>query len=125
MPVVPSKTTPTPSHGREKRIATLNIDMIGRMWLGFQMQEILTTQQGKKKLKEKRTREDFIATGTPASKIQKFWSLWRAFPRTKQLFFPNEWPNVVPCQHLHFTQIPMYEKTSQDMALTEGFHVTI
>ena len=89
------------------------------------MHETLSTQRGKKELSEKRTDEEFTAMGTPASKIQEFRTLRHAFPRTKQVLYPSERPDAVLGQHLHFTQIPMYEKTSQEMGLTEGFHVTI
>ena len=124
-PITSCKPTPTPSQARAKRVATLSIDMIGQMWLGFHMQEAFAIQRGKKELKERRTDEEFTNLGTPASEIQEFRSLRRAFPRTKQILFPNERPDVVSGQHLHFTQIPMYEKISQDTGLTEGFHVTI
>ena len=67
----------------------------------------------------------FHAAGTPLSEIQEFRTIRRAFPRTKQTLYPAERPDAVPGQHLHFTQVPMYEKISQDTGLTEGFHVTI
>ena len=72
---LPSKTTPTPSSARSKRVATLGIDMIGQMWLGFQMHEALSIQHGKKELSEKRTDEEFNTIGTPDSEIQEFRSL--------------------------------------------------
>ena len=99
--------------------------MVSQMWVGFHMQEALLLQRGKKELKEKRTDEEFSATGTRINEIQEFHSLRRAFPRTKQMLYPTERPDAVPGQHLHFTQIPMYENISQDTGLTEGFHVTI
>ena len=124
-PTIPSKNTPPPARTRSKRGTALGIDMLGQMWLGFHMQEALSTQRGKRELKEIRTNEEFIATSTPATEIQEFRSLRRVFPRTKQILYPSERPDAVPGQHLHFTQIPMYEKISQDTGLTEGFHVTI
>ena len=89
------------------------------------MHEMLATQRGKKELREKRTDEEFATANTPTSEIQEFRSLRRAFPRVKHPLYPIERPDAVPGQHLHFTQIPMYEKTSQDTGLTKGFHVTI
>ena len=89
------------------------------------MHEMLATQRGKKELREKRTDEEFATANTPTSEIQEFRSLRRAFPRVKHSLYPIERPDAVPGQHLHFTQIPMYEKTSQDTGLTKGFHVTI
>ena len=89
------------------------------------MHEMLASQRGKKELKEKRTEEEFITANTPVSERHKFRSLRRAFPRVKQTLYPIERPDAVPGQYLHFTQIPMYEKTSQAIGLTEGFHVTI
>jgi len=74
---------------------------------------------------EKRTDEEFHAIGTPDMEVQEFRSLRRAFPHTKQVLFPSERPDAVPGQHLHFTQVPMYERTSNDTGLTEGFHITI
>ena len=106
-------------------MATLSIDMLGQMWLGFQMHEALATQRGMKELKEKQTDEDFITTGNPVSGIQDFRTLRRAFLCTKQIVFPTKRPDAVPGQHLHYTQIPMYEKIFQYTGLTEGFHVTI
>ena len=124
-PPLPSKATPPPLSTRSKRVATLGVDMIGQMWLGFHMHKALSIQQGKKELSEKRMDAEFNAIGTPTSEIQEFRSIRRAFPRTKQVLYPSERPDAVPGQHLHFTQIPMYERTSQDTGLTEGFHVTI
>ena len=124
-PITSCKPTPTSSQARAKCVTNLSIDMIGQMWLGFHMQEALAIQRGKQELKERRTDEEFTKLGTPASEVHEFRSIRRAFPRTKQIIFPNERPDAVPGQHLHFTQIPKYEKISQDTGLTEGFHVTI
>ena len=124
-PAIQSKSTPSSTHTKPKRLTTLGIDMVGQMWLGFHMQEALSLQSGKHELKEKRTDGDFKAIGTPNTEIHEFRTLRRAFPRTKQLLYPSERPDAVPGQHLHFTQIPMYEKVSQDTGLAEGFHVTI
>ena len=124
-PTLPSKSKPPLTHPRSKRLTSLGIDMIGQIWPGFHMQEALLTQKGKKELHENRTDEEFKATGTPTTEIYEFRTLRRAFPRTKQILYPVERPDAVPGQHLHFTQIPMYERTSQDTGLTEGFHITI
>ena len=124
-PTPQSKSLPLPTPTRSKRLTTLGIDMLGQLWLGFHMQEALSIQRGKKELKERRTDEDFHATGTPTTEIQEFRTIRRAFPRTPQILYPSERPDAVPGQHLHFTQVPMYEKISQDTGLTEGFHVTI
>ena len=120
-----SKNTPPPPLTRSQRRNTLTIDMIGQMWLGFHMHEALSTHRGKKELMEKRTDEEFATTGTPTTEIHEFRTIRRAFPRTKQVLYPSERPDAVPGQHLHFTQIPMYEKTTQETGLTDGFHVTI
>ena len=61
----------------------------------------------------------------PTTEVHEFRTLRRAFPRTKQVLYSSERPDAIPGQHLHFTQVPMYEKTSKDTGLTEGFHVTI
>lgn len=53
-------------------MATLSIDMIGRMWLGFQMHETLVIQRGKKELKEKRIDDEFATIGTPTDEILEF-----------------------------------------------------
>ena len=89
------------------------------------MHEALAILRGRNELKEKHTDEEFANIGTPTNEIEEFRSLRRAFPRTKQFLYPTERPDAVTGQHLHFTQIPMYEKTSQDTGLTEGFYVTI
>ena len=99
--------------------------MIGQTWLGFHMHKALAVQRGKRELKESRTEEEFTALDTPVTEIQEFRSLRQTFSRTKQVLYPSERPDVVPGQHLHFTQIPMHKKTFQDTGLTEGFHVTI
>ena len=124
-PTLPSKSTPLPPPTRPKRLTTLGIDMLGQLWLGFHMQETLSIQRGKKELQERRTDEEFHSNGTPPTEVQEFRAIRRAFPRTKQTVYPSERPDAVPGQHLHFTQVPMYEKISQDTGLTEGFHVTI
>lgn len=41
------------------------------------------------------------------------------------MLYPSERSDVVPGQHIHFTQIPKYGNISQATGLTEGFHVTI
>ena len=123
-PAIPNKPM-SPPHTRSQRIATLGIDMMGKIWLGFPLHEVLAIQRGKKELTEKRTNEEYANISTPTTEIQEFRSLRRAFPKIKQSLYPSERPDAVPGQHLHFTQIPMYEKTAQDTGLTEGFHVTI
>ena len=99
--------------------------MLGHMWLGFHMHEASSMQLGKKILVEKRTDAEFTSVGTPINEVREFRSLRRAFPMTTQFLYPNERPDAVPGQHLHFTQIPMYETTSNDTGLTDGFHVTV
>jgi hypothetical protein len=89
------------------------------------MHETIFSQLGKKSLVDKRTDAEFTDMGTPASEVHEFRSLRRAFLRTKQRLFPNERPDAVSGQHLHFTQIPRYEKISNNTGLTDGFHVTI
>lgn len=76
-------------------------------------------------MKEKRTDEDVIVTGTPANEVQESQSLRHAFPRTKQTLYPSARPDAIPRHHLHFTQIPMYDKISQDAGLIDNFHITI
>ena len=125
IPTTQSKSLPLPTPTRSKILTTLGIDMLGQFWLGFHMQEAFALQRGKSELKERRTDEEFHAAGIPNSEIQEFRSIRRAFPRTKQTLYPAERPDAVPGQHLHFTQVPMYEKISQNTGLTEGFHVTI
>ena len=124
-PTNPSKSIPSLTHSKSKRSTTLGIDMVGQMWIGFHMQEALLIQKGKKELTETRTDEEFSVIGTPMNEVQEFRSLRRAFPRTRQVLYPTERPDAVPGQHLHFTQVPMYEKISHDTGLTDGFHVTI
>ena len=124
-PTIPSKTIPPPPNTRSKRTATLGIDMIGQMWIGFQMHEALSIQRGKRELQENRTNEEFHTLGTPDNEIHEFRTVRRAFPRTQQILYPSERPDAVPGQHLHFTQIPMYERISHDTGLTDGFHITI
>jgi hypothetical protein len=120
-----SKSTPTPSSSRSKRGATLGIDMVSQMWLGFHMHEASSLQLGKKVLVERRTDAEFTTMGTPVNEVREFRTLRSAFPRTKQCLYPHERPDAVPGQHLHFTQVPMYETISPDTGLTDGFHVTI
>ena len=124
-PPIPSKNTPSSTHTRIRKGSTLSIDMVGQMWLGFHMHESLSTQKGKRVLKEVRTDEEFKVTGIPTTEIHEFRMLRQAFPRTRQLLYPSERPDAVPGQHLHFTQVPMYEKISHDTDFTEGFHITI
>ena len=124
-PPIPSKHTPSSTHTRNRKGSTLSIDMVGHMWLGFHMHESLSIQKGKKVLKEVRTDEEFKVIGTPPTEIHEFRMLRQAFPRTRQLLYPSERPDAVPGQHLHFTQVLMYEKISHDTGLTEGFHITI
>jgi hypothetical protein len=122
---IPRKPISTPSSSPSKRAATLGIDMLGQMWMGFHMHKALSIQLGKKLLVEKHTDTDFTNVGIPLSEVREFRSLRQAFPRIKQTLFSNERPDAVPGQQLHFTQIPTYEKTFSNTGLTDGFHVTL
>ena len=120
-----SKHIAPSTNTNSKRTSSIGIDMLSHMWLGFQMHETLLIQRGKSILKEARTDEDFLAVGTPPSEVQDFRSLRRVFPRTSQILYPSERPDTVLGQHLHFTQLPRYEKIFHDTGLTDGFHITI
>ena len=124
-PTILSKLLPPSPSTRSKRVGTLGIDMVSRMWLGFHMHEEFSIQCGKQKIMEKRTNEEFHVIGTPDMEVQEFRSLRHAFPHTKQVLYPSERPDAVSGQHLHFTQVPKYERTSNDTGLTDGFHITI
>lgn len=104
-----------------KEIASLSIDVIGQMWMGFLMHEALAIHRGKHIFKERRTNEDFTALGIPMSEIKEWHTLWRKFPITKQANLTQwEIQDAVPNQHLHFTQILMYERVSHKMGLAKG-----
>lgn len=47
-PAIPSKGILPPLHTRSRRITTLGIDMLGQMWLGFHMHELLIIQKRQK-----------------------------------------------------------------------------
>ena len=76
-------------------------------------------------IQEHRTNEDFTKIGTPVREIIEFKTLRRAFPRVPQLCYPNERPDAVPGHHLHFIQLPRYERVDPTTGLSEGFQVTI
>ena len=120
-PKIPSKAISHPTHSKP----TFGIDMPSQMWLGFQKQEAFFIQKDRKELMENRTDEEFRTLGTSANEIHEFRTIRRTFPKTQQLLYPTERPDTVPSQHLHFTQIPMYEKVSLNTGLTDGFHVTV
>ena len=76
-------------------------------------------------IREHRTNEKFAQLGTPTREILEFKTLRRAFPRVSQALFPNERPDAVRGNHLHFTQIPKQEHTDPTTSLSDGFHITI
>ena len=69
IPTTQSKSLPLSTPTRSKKLTTLGIDMLGQLWLGFLMQEALALQRGKIELLERRTDEEFHATGTPTAEI--------------------------------------------------------
>lgn len=102
-----------------------SIDIVAHMWLGFSIHEDMAIHKGVDIIREHRTNEEFAQLGTPAREITDFNTLRRAFPRVPQALFPNERPDAVPGNHLHFTQIPKQEHTDPATGLSDGFHITI
>ena len=102
-----------------------SIDIVSHMWLGFSIHEAIATQRGTEVIYETRSHEEFEQLGTPPMEIIEFKTLRRAFPRVPQVFYPNERPDAVPGNHLHFTQLPKLEKADPTTGLSEGFQVTI
>ena len=95
------------------------------MWLGFPIHEAAATQRGLDIIHESRTNEEFARVGTPPQEVMDFMTLRRAFPRVPQTLYPNERPDAVPGNHLHFTQLPRLEKVDHTTGLSEGFQITI
>ena len=95
------------------------------MWLGFSIHEAIATQRGKEIIHEHGTNEEFAQLGTPPREVIDLKTLWRTFPRVPQTCYPNERPNAVPGNNLHFTQIPRQEKVDTTIGLSEGFHITM
>ena len=52
-------------------------------------------------------------------------TLRRPFPQVPQMLHPNERPDTVPGNYLHFTQLPRLEKIDLTTMLSKGFQVTI
>ena len=102
-----------------------SIDMVTHMWLGFSIHEAIATQKGKGIIQENRTNEEFLKLRIPINEVIEFKTTKRASPRVSQLFYPNERPDAVLSNHLHFTQIPRQEKVDPATGLSEGFHITI
>ena len=113
------------SQNTKTKEAIPSIDIVSQMWLGFPIHEAVASQKGVDIVQEHRTNKDFGRIGTPPREITDFKTLRRAFPRVPQLFYPNERPDAVPGNHLHFTQIPRQEKVDPLTGLSEGFHITI
>ena len=113
------------SHNMGPKEAIPSIEMVSQMWLGFPIHEAAATQRGKEVLRENRTNEDFAELGTPSREVIDFMTLRRAFPRVPRLLYPNDQPDAVPGNHLHFTQLPKLEKVAPTTGLSEGFQVTI
>ena len=102
-----------------------SIDIVAQMWLGFSIHEAIAIQKGTEIIHKHRTHEEFVTIGTPPKEVIDFKTLRRAFPRVPQLCYPNERPDAVLGNHLHFTQIPRLERVDPTTGLSEGFHVTI
>jgi hypothetical protein len=113
----------TKSHNMRTKVPI--IDIVAQMWLGFSIHEAVAIQNGKEVIREHHTNDDFARAGTPPSEVIEFMTLRRAFPRVPQMLYPNERPDAVPGNHLHFTQLPRLEKVDPTMGLSKGFQVTI
>jgi hypothetical protein len=115
----------TKSHNMKTKEAIPSIDIVAQMWLGFPIHEAVATQRGTEIIREHRTTDNFARIGTPPNEVIEFMTLRRAFPRVPQLLYPNERPDAVPGNHLHFIQLPRLEKVDPTTGLSEGFQVTI
>ena len=113
------------SHNMRSKEAIPSIDIVSHMWLGFPIHEAVATHKDKEIIREHRTNEEFARVGTPPQEIEEFMTLRRAFPRVPQMLHPNERPDTVPGNYLHFTQLPRLEKIDPTTGLSEGFQVTI
>ena len=118
-----NRSTPSPSIKTKEDVPS--IDIVAHMWLGFSIHEAIATHEGKEAIREFRTHDEFARFGTPTTEIIEFKTLRRAFPRVPQTLYPNERPDAVPGNHLHFTQVPRQEKVDPATGLSEGFHITI
>ena len=112
-------------HQEKTKEAVPSIDIVSHMWLGFPIHEAIAIQRGQDIIHEHRTNDEFTRFGTPTKEIIEFKILRRAFPHVPQVCYPHERPDAVPGNHLHFTQLPILEKTDPTIGLSEGFHVTI
>ena len=117
-PTIPNKNTPTST--KSKRQTTLGIDMFGHIWLGFQIQEALLIQNGKRELKDSRTNEEFHTLGTPSTEIQNFRSLRHVFPRIRQFFTPLK-GRCGPGQHLQLLKFQCTKKFPMTRTLRRVF----
>ena len=95
-------STSSKSHNLKTKEAIPSIDIVSQMWLGFPIHEAVASHRGKEIIHEHRTNEDFARIGTPPREIIDFKTLRRAFPRVSQTLYPNERPDAVPGNHLHF-----------------------
>ena len=118
-----NRSTPSPSIKTKEDVPS--IEIVAHMWLGFSVHEAIAIHEGKEIIREFRTNDEFARFGTLTMEIIEFKTFRRAFPRVPQILYPNERPDAVPGNHLHFTQVPRQEKVDPTTSLSEGFHITI
>lgn len=82
------------------------------MWLGLPVHKHHTN--------EKSTRLE-----TPSREIIDFKTFHKAFLQVPQTCYPNKRLDVVPINHLHFTQISRQEKIEPTTGLFKVFHIII
>lgn len=94
-----------------------SIDIVSQMWRGFSIHEAVASQRGKEIIHEHQINKKFDRRGIPSREIIDFKTLRRAFLRVPQTLYPNERPDAVPSNHLHFTQVPRLKKVNTHTGL--------
>ena len=111
--------------GTRNKEAIPNIDIVSQMWLGLPIHESIATPKDKDSVRDNQINKLFVKIGTPTREIIGFRTLWRVFLHGTQKCYPNERPNAVPNNHLHFIQLSQLEKIDHLTSLSEGFHIIV
>lgn len=79
-----------------------DIDIVGQIWLGFPIHEVVALENKNMSLKEKCTNYKFECIGTPLNEVEEFCTFWHNFPIASQKCYPNKRLDAISGQYLYF-----------------------
>jgi hypothetical protein len=94
-------------------------------WLGFEMMEKLTIEEGATPISTLTPIQSLIKSGFSEKEAKKFQKAIISYPHVEQTCFPLHRPDGIAGQHFNITQLPFEIETDPDTGLSQDYHVTI